>query len=142
MEYVLDLSTWRCGMDMEVNPAIVTFNSSRGTGTTSLLNGEGFSCCLGQFAIQVGVPKEVLRDRNYPNSIGNFECMIPNEMVFNPAYDTNFVLRNPKTRLFENTPLASILAKINDGNDPVPIKIHRIRKELRSAGHTLKVIAS
>lgn len=49
--FVIDRSKWRCGDD---GP------HRRGVGSTYMLNSEGFQCCLGQIATQLGCDDEYL----------------------------------------------------------------------------------
>lgn len=57
MDFVIDRSKWRCGgherdpYDGALNPSV------RGIGNTQLLNCEGFMCCLGQVAVQLGADR-------------------------------------------------------------------------------------
>jgi len=60
IKYKLDYNTWRCGS--------VGCNKL-GKGGTWLLNSDGFSCCLGQFAMQAGIDPKQLLDRGKPNNI-------------------------------------------------------------------------
>lgn len=45
-KFIIDRSKWRCGGE--------TGENAKGFGSTRLLNGEGYMCCLGQIAKQLG----------------------------------------------------------------------------------------
>jgi hypothetical protein len=57
-ELTLDYRTWRCGGGSWDNGP--EEGIGHGQGQTRLANDRGYSCCLGQFFCQAGVPKEVL----------------------------------------------------------------------------------
>lgn len=58
--FIIDRSILRCGG-----------TAGHGPGVTSLLNKEGFMCCLGQIGLQCGVPKEELLSKAEPRCISN-----------------------------------------------------------------------
>lgn len=119
-DYTLDVAKWRCGGD---GP------NRLGEGKTRMLNNEGFSCCLGQFAKQVGVA-DYLLGWGTPGDVANAKGNI---------YDPIFV--HEDKGLTENTTLARLLMAINDNEDTAPReKITRIREELEAEGHTLTVL--
>ena len=126
-EYTLDVSKWRCGRN---GP------KKLGEGDTQLLNEQGYSCCLGQFALDAGVDPEVMLD----DACGN-----PSDLsnVLDKAYDHNFVKLSILTNFcqYQNTGLAINLMRINDGvYTTYQQKIKEIRKALEKEGHALKVI--
>ena len=57
MEFVIDVNTWRCGADYLV---LENMDAGLGFGPTRLLNKEGFMCCLGQIARQIGCSREAI----------------------------------------------------------------------------------
>jgi len=61
MKFTIDYETWRCGSD---GP------NKHGEGSTMLLNGDGYMCCLGQIELQLGATEEIVA-RNYsPAEVG------------------------------------------------------------------------
>lgn len=58
MKFVIDRSTWRCGGDKKP--------SKKGRGDTRLLNKQGFMCCLGSCALQVGADKTSIKNFYLP----------------------------------------------------------------------------
>ena len=64
-ELVLDYRIWRSGGHRAEGLNKV------GKGDTSLLNEEGYMCCLGQFCQQAGVIKHYLVNREYPCELDN-----------------------------------------------------------------------
>lgn len=57
---ILDYSKWRCGGDGKYH---------LGSGSTCLLNNDGFSCCLGQWSKQLGAVDSDIYDKKAPGSI-------------------------------------------------------------------------
>jgi hypothetical protein len=51
MKFVINRSKWRCGGDAL---------NKIGLGDTFLLNKEGYMCCLGQIALQCGLPADLI----------------------------------------------------------------------------------
>lgn len=121
-EYVLDVSKWRCGGDGKY---------SCGTGITRLSNKHGYSCCLGQFALQKGVHEETLMNVSDPEEV----CI-----HINNIYDSAFAYEDDAGN-YRNTELAKGLIDINDDAFTAKeYKIDRIRRLLEEHGHTLKVV--
>lgn len=120
MEYILDYSKWRSGAN---GPWKV------GIGHTEMLNDEGFSCCLGQFAKQVGVGDGCLLNRLSPVDASGITGL----------YDSSF-LEEWSGRVVD-TGLTCSLMNINDNEERTPSeRIKAIREKLEEHGHTLKVI--
>lgn len=125
-EYALDVSKWRCGGYDKFQ---------MGEGETLMENDKGFSCCLGQFAKQMGVD---LNDSNCYRS--------PRDVAVNLgySYDDNFCTKKrvcTGTNLYSNTFLAQSLMYINDETSTTPReKVSQIRELLEKHGHTLKVL--
>mgnify|MGYP000274162414 CR=1 FL=1 len=112
--YTLDVSKWRCGIDGD---------QALGFGFTCMLNKNGYSCCLGQFAQQKGVSSALMSGLAYPYRIGY-------------QYDTRFVSEH-----LGNTTLASDLAAVNDNIHTTPAeKVAKIRGLLAMTGAELVVI--
>lgn len=117
MEYILDIAKWRCGYNS---------NHALGEGGTLMLNKEGYSCCLGQFALQKGVEQYVLLNRGTP--VG---CCLD--------YDPNFVKMDNENLI--NTTLSIELMDINDSTETTPKeKIQLIKQKLAEHGLALKVV--
>ena len=120
--YKLDVSKWRSGEYFDPN--------CTGEGDASMLNEEGYMCCLGQFAKCKGVSDEELSGTDTPEELYT---------RINRRYDQAFV-HNAK-----DTKLTNKLIKINDAthefSDLTPKqRVDAIRAELKKHGHTLSVI--
>lgn len=63
MKFKIYRKKWRCGDTGKFG------YESHGVGSTALLNDEGYMCCLGQCANQLGVRKQKLLDRSTPEDI-------------------------------------------------------------------------
>lgn len=63
MNYKLNLDTWVTG----------TGTSLVGRGSSTLLNPQGYMCCLGQFAEQSGVPRHKLAGAGCPADLAPYE---------------------------------------------------------------------
>lgn len=126
MEYVLDVSKWRCGgPNGEWNP------NALGEGECAeLLNVNGYMCCLGLFAKQKRIPKKDMLELSSPEDLAN---------AIGKVYDPAFVEFDMDT--YNDTDLANELMGINDDYETTyKEKIELIRKKLEKHGHTLKVI--
>jgi len=118
---ILDYSKWRCGGDGDgINV--------KGKGRTSLLNEYGFSCCLGQFEQQMGVPIDRLLHRLDPCDLH--------------LHGLNFLIEElPETRGFVNSKLSGDCIDINDNKDTTPEeKIQQLTERLAQEGIQLEVI--
>lgn len=119
MKYVLDVAKWKCGR---------TGRNALGDGLTGLLNPEGFSCCLGQFAQQMGVPEKYLKGCSYPSSVSRKDQAFLN-------YDESFIHEGFDTDLTE------CCTRINDDTlTTVREKIAMLEIVLNQNGHELEVI--
>jgi len=122
VEYTLDFSRWRCGGN-GVNKL--------GEGPINMRNREGFLCCLGHFAVCVGV---AIPTGTTP--AGTAEDLGRN-------YDSNMVKPvedDVSGDRFSNTSLAKKLMGINDHSElRTRERIKRIRNTLEALGHTLVV---
>lgn len=61
-KFTIDRSKWRCGGPED---SLQTCRS-HGKGITLLLNKEGFLCCLGQIALQMGLAQKDIHDTSSP----------------------------------------------------------------------------
>lgn len=59
MKFVVDRSKWRCGG--------YALSTQCGKGSTRLLNQEGFMCCLGHCALQLGTTQSDILDKGMPH---------------------------------------------------------------------------
>lgn len=98
MKFVIDRSKWRCGGEGET--------SRIGKGDTQLMNAEGFMCCLGQVACQLGVDPEALDMLGEPEEIKAYEDI---DILAWEAYERE---SGPPQR--RNTPLSVKAMTIND----------------------------
>lgn len=122
MKYTLDVAKWRCGGQSDRT-------NSLGQGKTSMLNCDGFSCCLGQFALQKGVPAEALICKHYPSDVFRLSPTVYN-------YDKSFLDDEGN-----NTRLTICCANINDDYyTTVRVKIALLKDALISEGHELEVV--
>ena len=123
MEYVLDVSKWRCGGRGEHQLGDGIF--------TQLLNLEGYMCCLGMFAKQKGIKDNDLYIEVLPQNVANH---------LGKVYDPLFT-EEIGSNEFSDTQLATELMGINDDEyTTYQDKIKLIREKLEEHGHTLKVI--
>lgn len=121
---VLDYSKWRAG-GAPCGPNKI------GKGATALLNKEGFMCCLGQWACQLGAPLEMLNGMGEPSELG--VVYTPLNMSKEDDDDMQW--------LTENTNLALNCMDINDDQyTSAKDKISRLTEELRKEGIELDVI--
>lgn len=68
MEFTIDRSKWRCGS---------TGNYAKGLGETSLLNREGYMCCLGQISKQLGFNDSELNGLSSPYELNLDNGSVP-----------------------------------------------------------------
>lgn len=125
--YVLDYSLWRCGGD--VTEVSKEGETALGVGqVTRMLNKQGRMCCLGQFAIQKGVPEQtLLKGGASPRIVAD---------TLGERYDPLFVTEGAK-----NTGLSDVLMYINDeSHTPLFEKFSLIRKKLGAHGKKLVAI--
>lgn len=126
----LDKSKWRCGGK--------TNNSANklGKGPTKLLNEEGFMCCLGQFALQLGATEDMIRGRAIPAHI---HISLEGLNVF-----TDYATHNPDERndgCWDDTQLSCEAMKINDDIvTTVEDKISNLKVLFLKHGYEINVI--
>lgn len=125
MEFVVDRSKWRCGGN---GP------HSAGKGTASLLNIEGYQCCMGFVCEQLGVSRKELLGVLLPSNLTWFH-KVPHEIFLGDKKTLRFYDWNCPAHL------QSYAFTINDNPD--------LTKEEREAkliqafhefGHTLKFV--
>jgi hypothetical protein len=105
---------WRCGDDS--NPGV----NSHGTGKTRLLNEDGYMCCLGQCATQVGVRRDKIMEKPTPEDIQfNDKRRIPVLTTF----DGN------------DSQLSEHAMRINDDESTTLVEKERLLKRLFSKFH-------
>lgn len=111
----LDYSKWKSGASH--NPETLV-----GTGSTALCNAEGYMCCLGQFAIQLGV-KDLGVNRSVPSTLAiNHIILLKNKSQNDTKFSEKAITINDNYKL---TPAQRILG---------------IRKLLKVKGYKLIVI--
>jgi len=96
--FVIDRSKWRCG-DFGQN--------AKGLGDTSLLNKEGYMCCLGHIARQLKWPKDKILERGCPDGVC-LDSLHVNKSVLLSKDDDHGWFDSDFTRL---------AIEINDDND-------------------------
>src|ERR1700723_7710 len=65
-------------------------------GTTSLLNDEGFMCCLGQCAMQLGISREFILGMAEPLDIDNCRLRLADGVLVAEAEEDYPILRHTK----------------------------------------------
>ncbi len=109
MKFTINRAKWRCGgIETTWNPN----KNLVGKGDTALLNPEGFMCCLGQIACQLGVKKKDILEEAEP-------CDINKELPVLTKRLDNF-------GEYDNSQLSSQAMRIND--DPNLSLAERERK--------------
>lgn len=80
MNITIDRSIWRCGGNGKFR---------HGAGITSLLNSEGFMCCIGQACTQLGVEKELLFDKAVPAELSkHIDFLTSVTVIYGRKYDS------------------------------------------------------
>lgn len=117
---VLDCSTWRCGSNGK---------NKLGKGVTALLNNQGYMCCLGQFAEQLGVDESLLLNEGQPDDI---EVNRVIELI---------TVKNKLGGIKDNSMFTERATKINDNALTTPQqKIKQLTRLLKKYRRELKVI--
>lgn len=115
MKFVVNRSKWRAGGWKE---------NAIGEGPTSLRNSEGFMCCLGHCALQLGAkPKEII------------ECAMPNEIADkNGEYKILPIITTKVSgqEYAEYSSLSEQAAEINDDDTLTQVQRERKLKSLFS----------
>jgi hypothetical protein len=98
IKVTIDRSKWKTGCISEY---------ATGRGTTYLLNGDGFMCCLGFCSKALGIEDAIMLNKSYPSNI-YCEALENSKLVFN-AFNKKF-----------DTNLASAAVVINDSSSTPP----------------------
>ncbi len=128
MEFTLDIKKWVCGRPEHPSARV-------GVGRAALLNSDGYQCCVGQFAEQCGVTKDLLYNHTTISSLLN-----------NPENITKQTKLRRKLEVFHDgdsfSSFTGHLYGANDQGDALSVqdRIKRIRSLLAEHGHTLTVI--
>lgn len=120
-ELTLNYKVWRCGGTVpSSNP-----KNCHGEGVTALLNKNGYMCCLGQFALQLGADREEIIGRPYPTTI---------DKKISP-------LTKVELNTIVGTAFSEIAVDINDDDSTtIPEKIKALKKLCKKYKYKLKVI--
>lgn len=133
MKLILDYNTWRCGGDSVITKYDVNDNASfskidnpnsLGEGTTTLLNDQGYMCCLGQFSPQLNnaVRMRDMQGLAEPHEIGQEVSLLCTETISDyDGYDE-----------FTDTCLSTSAIEINDSTNTTPLEKIVLLKELFS----------
>ncbi len=111
----LDYSKWRCGSDSQYK---------LGVGCTTLLNDEGYMCCLGQASLQFGIKPEDMHNAVDPSDL-----------------DTKLPILNKKVKKsIRNTEFSYKAMQINDDTQITPLqKIKSLKSLFKKSGYRLIV---
>jgi len=121
---ILDESKWICGSP-DVKFGEMSHLTTRGEGSTRLLNDEGYMCCLGQFAKQLN-PKITEGDLLNFGDFNNFHIKIP------------FLTRRTKWKETTNSGISSIAISINDDTETkIEEKVKKLRSLFKTKGYKL-----
>jgi hypothetical protein len=134
-QLILDYSKWRCGDDGE---------NKIGTGTTALLNDQGFMCCLGQWCHQLGAPLEELLNLGEPQEAKTTIDLFVDVEKHNYEYfcpeKGEYVTEEIIDGKCGNT-LSGDCITVNDNAESTPDeKIDKLTELLAEKGISLKVI--
>jgi hypothetical protein len=119
---ILDYSKWRCGGNNAKENKL-------GSGETSLLNSEGFMCCLGQWSLQLdkNLTKKEIKEHGAPSRI-SLTKKIP--LLTKKDEGGNI-----------DTAFSNRAIHINDGYETTPDqKISALRRLMKKWKYKLKVI--
>ncbi len=124
-ELVLNYRTWICGQpDINENK-----KNCHGKGFTSLLNKEGFMCCLGQFSKQAKCKKEDLLYVSMPEELDKLIVGLTKKKK-NMFGDLDII----------DTKMSERAININDDEDTTIIeKVRGLRKTFGRNGYTIKL---
>lgn len=139
MKFVIDRSKWRCGDDGE---------HQVGIGDTQMLNAEGYMCCLGQVARQLGVPDVDLIDHGEPCDCGQWDSV---EVEYDDGdWYTDYVRKDTPELLamdevmhkkVRGAVLEYYAIKTNDNKDTTPEEKEAALKDLfAEAGHEIEFV--
>lgn len=129
-DFILDIKKWRCGADSR------DYKTRIGSGSTSLKNEQGFSCCIGQFCKQIGIAEDKLLDIATPECLKDYYS----EMEYPNLFDSIFVYKESEKTKFCDSKLSRELILINDNRETtVVVKVKELRATLEKYGHTLTI---
>jgi len=122
IELKLDYNTWKCGGDPFDTSDAQDYPNVLGKGQTLLLNKNGYMCCLGQFASQLGVDTSLLKGAGEPDEINIDDTIVlltkrdDMDRIRNTDFSKKAIEINDNKR---TTPLEKIaqlkaLCKLND----------------------------
>ena len=94
-KFTVDLKRWRCGGNYYTENIL-------GKGITSLLNSEGYMCCLGFACLAAGIETERIFNKPVPMSLRQ---VIPNLTTSIPYHGATMII---------NTDFSSEATRIND----------------------------
>jgi hypothetical protein len=121
IKLTLDYSKWICGEGGQYQV---------GKGESALLNKDGFMCCLGQWAVQLGVPQGAMLGIGEPESLNG---AVPG-LSYPYEYDED-------TRSNRNTTFSGEAIGINDNKKTTPDeKIDLLGELCEKNGFELEVI--
>lgn len=139
MKFVIDRSKWRCG---DVGEHWV------GLGDTRMLNVEGYMCCLGQVARQLGVPDEDLINHGESCDCGQWHSV---KVEYDDGdWCTDYVRKDTPEMLamdevmhkkVREGVLEYYAIKINDNQNTTPEEKEAALKDLfAEAGHEIEFV--
>lgn len=105
MKFTINRSTWRAGGESQ---------ASCGIGATSLLNLDGFMCCLGQIMSQLGVPLDILLSCGTPHIALGSDTRYARYSQASALLCIEDPLLDPRGHWSDHTSLAKAAMAIND----------------------------
>ena len=115
MRFVVNRSKWRCGgyktHDFLSPPDLST---GHGRGLVSLLNDQGYMCCLGFVGTQLGCPERLLFGKGEPCETKHFREGILGR--YEPGTPPTDAYDSGEEEMWLNTNLSSEAMAINDDN--------------------------
>lgn len=138
--FTIDCNTWRCGdkqVNVKTDPVDINSNTSLGMGNTSLLNEQGFMCCLGQIAKQLDVYQGSLLSIGEPSEMPVADAVEP--LMVRIIEKDEF--GNTETDYFANTELSTEAMTINDHlTITIADKMADLKDLFKSEGYRLEFI--
>lgn len=120
--FTIDCNTWRCGDNGKYK---------LGEGNTTLLNNEGFMCCLGQVALQLDVHEADLLGKGEPDQLD-----IDIELL-TIRYNSD----EEELSIIANSELSSDAMRINDSTEStVSQKMKDLKELFNDNGYDLEFI--
>jgi hypothetical protein len=120
--FTIDCNTWRCGDNGDYK---------LGEGSTTLLNKEGYMCCLGQVALQLDVHEADLLGKGEPDQLNiDIELLT---IRYNGDEVGEFIIANSE--------LSSDAMRINDSTEStVSQKMKELKELFNDNGYDLEFI--